>query len=81
MEVCLSAHQKTPKSIYKIMSLCWSANPANRPCFRTLHREFDTIEGEIILIQDHMNLAKKHAAVTNVICLEKNKAIHFYCYC
>eukprot|EP00090_Calanus_glacialis_P001913 TRINITY_DN11429_c0_g1_i1.p1 TRINITY_DN11429_c0_g1~~TRINITY_DN11429_c0_g1_i1.p1 ORF type:complete len:925 (-),score=149.21 TRINITY_DN11429_c0_g1_i1:197-2971(-) len=51
----LECPENTPKSIYKIMSLCWSANPANRPCFRTLHREFDTIEGEIILIQKHMN--------------------------
>ena len=47
--------ENTPKPIYRIMSLCWSANPANRPCFRTLHRELSTIEGEIILIQKHMN--------------------------
>eukprot|EP00092_Neocalanus_flemingeri_P007963 GFUD01008591.1.p1 GENE.GFUD01008591.1~~GFUD01008591.1.p1 ORF type:complete len:925 (+),score=155.82 GFUD01008591.1:42-2816(+) len=51
----LECPENTPKSIYKIMSLCWSANPANRPCFRTLHRELETIEGEIIVIQKHMN--------------------------
>jgi len=50
----LECPENTPKSVYKLMTMCWSSSPANRPCFRTLHRELDTIEGEIVLIQKHM---------------------------
>ena len=37
------------------MSGCWSNKPSDRPCFRTLYRDLDTIEGEIILIQRHLH--------------------------
>ena len=50
----LECPENTPKSVYKLMCLCWSASPGNRPCFRTLYKELDTIEGEIILIQKHI---------------------------
>jgi len=50
----LECPENTPKSIYKLMRLCWSSNPANRPAFRTLLRELDTVEGELILIQKHL---------------------------
>jgi len=51
----LECPENTPKSVYRVMSGCWSSKPNNRPCFRTLYRELDTIEGELILIQKHLH--------------------------
>ena len=30
----LECPENTPKSVYKLMTMCWSSNPSNRPCFR-----------------------------------------------
>ena len=51
----LECPENTPKSIYKLMKLCWSSKPINRPSFRTLLRELETIEAEIQLIQKHLH--------------------------
>jgi len=37
------------------MALCWAASPSSRPSFRQLYRELDTVEGELRLIQKHLN--------------------------
>ena len=31
----LECPENTPKSVYKLMTMCWSSSPANRPCFRS----------------------------------------------
>ena len=31
----LECPENTPKSVYKLMTMCWSGSPANRPCFRS----------------------------------------------
>ena len=51
----LECPENTPKSMYKLMCMCWNAKPTSRPCFRTLYRELETVEGEMILIQKHLN--------------------------
>ena len=30
----LECPENTPKSVYKLMTMCWSSSPNNRPCFR-----------------------------------------------
>ena len=30
----LECPENTPKSVYKLMTMCWSSSPSNRPCFR-----------------------------------------------
>ena len=55
----LECPENTPKSVYKVMSSCWSASPSSRPCFRTLFRDLDTIEGELVLIQKHLNSSQR----------------------
>jgi len=51
----LECPENTPKSVYKLMSLCWSSKPVNRPAFRTLLRELERIEAELVLIQKHLH--------------------------
>ena len=31
----LECPENTPKSVYKLMTMCWSSSPSNRPCFRS----------------------------------------------
>ena len=54
----LQCPENTPKSIYSIMVKCWNLRPFERPAFRSLHRELETIGRELILIQKHYRSQK-----------------------
>ena len=54
----LQCPENTPKSVYKLMILCWNPKPNARPSFRTLYREMETIERELKLIQKHFRSQK-----------------------
>ena len=54
----LECPENTPKSVYKAMSSCWAASPASRPSFRSLWRDLDTIEGELVLIHKHLHTSQ-----------------------
>jgi len=54
----LQCPENTPKSMYKIMLLCWNPKPSARPSFRTLYRDLETIERELVLIQKHFRSQK-----------------------
>lgn len=54
----LQCPDNTPKSVYKVMSACWHATAPSRPSFRTLLREMETIEKELVLIQRHYKSQK-----------------------
>ena len=54
----LQCPENTPKSMYKLMLLCWNPKPNSRPSFRTLFRELEIIERELVLIQKHFRSQK-----------------------
>ena len=54
----LQCPENTPKSLYKLMLLCWNPKPSSRPSFRTLFRELETVERELVLIQKHFRSQK-----------------------
>ena len=54
----LQCPENTPKSVYKLMLLCWNPKSNGRPSFRTLYRELETIERELKLIQKHFRSQK-----------------------
>ena len=55
----LECPENTPKSVYKVMSTCWASSPGSRPSFRKLFADLDTIEGELVLIQKHINTSQR----------------------
>ena len=65
----LSCPDNTPKSAYKVMASCWRPKTADRPGFRTLLRELETIERELVVIRRHYYRSQKSvlsmAAVSN----------------
>ena len=54
----LACPENTPKSAYRIMTLCWNAKVQDRPPFKILYRELEIIERELILIQRHFRSQK-----------------------
>ncbi|XP_059091496.1 tyrosine-protein kinase transmembrane receptor Ror2-like isoform X1 [Tigriopus californicus] len=59
----LHCPENTPKSAYRVMLSCWHSKPANRPSFRALLKELETIERELILIQKHYRSQKSILSV------------------
>lgn len=55
----LSCPDNTPRSAYRLMQSCWRPKPADRPSFRALHRELETIERELVLIRRHYSRSQK----------------------
>ena len=55
----LSCPDNTPKSAYKVMASCWAPRVADRPGFRTLLRELETIERELVVIRRHYYRSQK----------------------
>uniref|UniRef100_A0A0K2T6A4 receptor protein-tyrosine kinase n=1 Tax=Lepeophtheirus salmonis TaxID=72036 RepID=A0A0K2T6A4_LEPSM len=62
----LGCPENTPKSIYKIMKSCWNPNPSVRPMFRILHRELETIEKELTILQRHYKSQKSIVSVESM---------------
>jgi receptor tyrosine kinase len=54
----LQCPENTPKSMYNVMVKCWNLRPSERPAFRSIHRELETIGRELILIQKHYRSQK-----------------------
>ena len=54
----LACPENTPKSAYRLMTLCWSPKAHERPQFKVLHRELEIVERELILIQRHFRSQK-----------------------
>ena len=52
----LECPENTPKSVYKLMTMCWSGSPANRPCFRSTQWIFSL-----------MSLFKAWSSVINIM--------------
>ena len=61
----LISHFET-KSAYKIMLTCWNPKAVERPSFRTLYRDLETIERELILIQKHYKSQKSILSMDSV---------------
>ncbi len=62
----LACPDNTPKSAYRLMLSCWHPQAANRPSFRTLYRELETIERELVLIQRHFRSQKSVASMASI---------------
>ena len=54
----LQCPDNTPKSVYRVMISCWRPQASSRPSFRTLYREMETIEKELVLIRRHFKSQK-----------------------
>ena len=54
----LQCPDNTPKSVYRVMISCWRPQAQSRPNFRTLYRELETIEKELVLIRRHFKSQK-----------------------
>ena len=54
----LQCPDNTPKSVYRVMISCWRPQAHSRPNFRTLYRELETIEKELVLIRRHFKSQK-----------------------
>ncbi len=54
----LQCPESTPRSVYKVMLTCWNPKAPHRPSFRTLYRDLETIERELVLIQRHYRSQK-----------------------
>jgi receptor tyrosine kinase len=54
----LTCPDNTPKSAYRLMTLCWNGKSHERPPFKVLYRELEIIERELILIQRHFRSQK-----------------------
>ena len=55
----LQCPENTPKSVYKVMMSCWHAKTSDRPGFRNLYRQLETIEKELVLIRRHLHRSHK----------------------
>ena len=42
------------RSAYGVMLQCWRSKPCERPSARTVYRELETIERELVLIRRHL---------------------------
>jgi receptor tyrosine kinase len=65
----LSCPENTPKSAYRLMTLCWNSKASDRPQFKLLYRELEIIERELILIQRHFR--SQGSILQNSISAEK----------
>lgn len=54
----LQCPENTPKSMHNVMVKCWNLRPSERPVFRSIHRELETVGRELILIQKHYRSQK-----------------------
>ena len=58
--------ENTPKSAYKTMMSCWNPKAVNRPSFRTLYKDLETIERELLLIQKHYKSQKSILSMDSI---------------
>ena len=63
----LTCPDNTPKSAYRVMLGCWQRKSSDRPSFRNLYRELETIEKELALIRRHFKSQKSILSSNNIV--------------